>query len=523
MKKIVLFVLLMLPVAVMGQKNSVDYGCLDHEVNTFGDKICFENYDKATITYTTTRGVELGEEEVYKKLEEIQEIEYKNFFALNKQFNVSFDIITKDIFIYKPIYGAEFGEDEVQKMISETQNKDNEYYNASMRQFDYCNSHFYIDSSDGHFKFLKNLLKLYISHLESETPYDKKAAKLHRKKIKSLSCLLNASHISNNNYKEALEWYKTILNQTKNQTKKLYTNLQDSLQERIVITKKNKFYRGRNYIDHRILNSLENSLPAKGWEWLNTNNYIQKEVRYPEQLNYIVFNNVPQYKVFVSWSDRVDNKINHKNAVVYNNKGTLVYVPNIWRDDIEFKNIEEDIKKIIYLKDYKHNKYNIKQKSGETQAEIIANLSRKNESKYKNIVFPKNSYVNNYSSDYLSTIALVGISIAAQNLKNDIVFKDYWNYKKQLEIDHSAEFGYVYIIERISGVSFRLVYIHKETLKPTYCALVTYKETGDKSYTCDYSIKLIDIPKQIPTPIHIPRGFVISECDVKLIDPECKY
>lgn len=478
MKKIVLFFLMMLPVAVMGQKNSVDYGPLNHEVKTFSDKIGFENPDKNIITYETTYAVELGEEEVRKKIEKIQ-------------------------------------------------NEGKENYNRLTKNFNYLKCHLYVESSDGiSFDFLLDALRCYLSHVESETPHNKKAAKLLAKKMKHLKKILSRSRIYNDDYvKETLEWYEKYLEKNlKKQTEKLLANLQDSLQERVVITKKNKFYRGRNYKDYRILNLLENSLPAKGWEWLNTNNYIQKEVRYPEQLNYFVFNNVPQYKVFVSWSDMVDNKINHNNAVVYNNKGTLVYVPNIWRGDIEeFNNIEEDIKKIIYLKDYKHNKYNIKQKSGETQAEIIANLSRKNESKYKNIVYPKNSYVTNYNSDYLSTIALVGISIAAQNVKNDIAFKDYWNYKKQLEIDHSAEFGYVYIIERISGVSFRLVYIHEETLKPTYCALVTYKETGDKSYTCDYSIKLIDIPKQIPTPIHIPRGFVFSGIDVKLIDPECKY
>lgn len=70
-------------------------------------------------------------------------------------------------------------------------------------------------------------------------------------------------------------------------------------------------------------------------------------------------------------------------------------------------------------------------------------------------------------------------------------------YIEQLEKDHAEEFGYVYMIVRLSNVSFQVVYINKETLEPSYCAVITYK-TGEKPYTSTFSTKLINIPESIP-------------------------
>ena len=71
-------------------------------------------------------------------------------------------------------------------------------------------------------------------------------------------------------------------------------------------------------------------------------------------------------------------------------------------------------------------------------------------------------------------------------------------YIEQLREDHSDEIGYVYMIERISNVSFRIIYINKESLQPSHCAIVTYR-TGNKPYTTMFSVKLIN---EFPT--HIP-------------------
>ena len=82
--------------------------------------------------------------------------------------------------------------------------------------------------------------------------------------------------------------------------------------------------------------------------------------------------------------------------------------------------------------------------------------------------------------------------------------RDGESYIEQLTIDHSSEFGYAYIIERLSNLSFRVVYIHKNTLKPTHCAVVTFK-TGTDPYTWDYDVKLVNLPSQIPIPIIMPE------------------
>ena len=77
--------------------------------------------------------------------------------------------------------------------------------------------------------------------------------------------------------------------------------------------------------------------------------------------------------------------------------------------------------------------------------------------------------------------------------------QDGQNYVKQLELDHESEFEYIYMIERVSNVSFRVVYLNG-LLKPSHCAIVTYK-TGAKPFSCEYSAKLIGMSANIP-PVH---------------------
>lgn len=71
------------------------------------------------------------------------------------------------------------------------------------------------------------------------------------------------------------------------------------------------------------------------------------------------------------------------------------------------------------------------------------------------------------------------------------------NYLNQLKKDHEADFGYIYRIKRISNTSFQVIYLNSKTLKPSYCATITYR-TGKKRFTCDYSTKLVQIPSDVP-------------------------
>ena len=88
----------------------------------------------------------------------------------------------------------------------------------------------------------------------------------------------------------------------------------------------------------------------------------------------------------------------------------------------------------------------------------------------------------------------------AEHWKNEYfrAYADTQNLRKQLEKDHEYDFGYIYMIERVSNVGFRVVYLNKRTLQPSYCALITYK-TSTKPYTKTFSAKLISMPKNIPS------------------------
>ncbi|MBQ8116029.1 MAG: energy transducer TonB [Prevotella sp.] len=125
----------------------------------------------------------------------------------------------------------------------------------------------------------------------------------------------------------------------------------------------------------------------------------------------------------------------------------------------------ENIKRIVYLKDFQNNKYGIKSQSTRTLEHLKQTL---------------------YKVD--------GLNLCYNYWFFDSKAKD---YIKQLETDHSEEFGYVYMIERISNVSFRVVYIHELTLKPSLCAIISYK-TGKKPYTIECITTLTTIPSNIP-------------------------
>ena len=88
--------------------------------------------------------------------------------------------------------------------------------------------------------------------------------------------------------------------------------------------------------------------------------------------------------------------------------------------------------------------------------------------------------------------------IAYETLKKVNVYNDSdgKKYMEQLGKDHDSEFGSVYMIERLSNVSFRIVYLDTQ-LKPSHCAIITYM-TGDKPFTRNLSGRLVSIPNNLP-------------------------
>ena len=187
---------------------------------------------------------------------------------------------------------------------------------------------------------------------------------------------------------------------------------------------------------------------------------------------------------------------------VYDAEGKLVCVPGLDRaENFVFK----DIERVVYLKDYQNNKYNIKSKSQHTQDYISLFLGRNGgfEKTYNESVgialgsaFAGYMY-GGVTGDYLTGRNKSQQYAAMQASK--YIDSDGQNYIKQLVLDHESEFKYIYMIERVSNISFRVVYPNDQ-LKPSHCAIVTYK-TGKKPFTCEYSARIIGMPANIP-PVH---------------------
>lgn len=264
----------------------------------------------------------------------------------------------------------------------------------------------------------------------------------------------------------------------------------------IIVPIRNSFYRG-SFWYFEYIGMYEEFQQKKGWEFLYTEDGKYHDDSYPVKIGYYVYDSHSNYRVI-----RDEDKIEG----VYDSQGNLVYIPLLNRNQYdEFVSI----KRLVYLKDYLRNKYEIHSQPKETQDYIKYELSKGFESE------------NNGSDLFSSMIAAALIGSAADELLSPVnahkvknKTKEYtinslsqntkprWdktgeNYIAQLEKDHTDDFGYVYMIERLSNVSFRVVYLNKQTLKPSYCAVITYR-TGEKPYTVKFSTKLVDMPSDIP-------------------------
>ena len=295
-------------------------------------------------------------------------------------------------------------------------------------------------------------------------------------------------------------YHKYLTDRLKNEHDKIERGWSEWLSQselpykQITIPMPNSFYRGYRYFRNDDLDSLDKYQQQKGWEFLDTENRKFRSESYPEEVEYLVYDAAPEYRVTYS-------RYNIKE--VYDKDGKLVYVPSLLRkkNEAELK----DVRRLVYFKDYINNKYDIQSQPKQTQ-------------EYLKLVLCRDNGFEETASDALGSLftsALVGYvaqstlsPVDAYKVQNqakgyaanqalrysDSVGK---KYIEQLEKDHAEECGYVYMIVRLSNVSFQVVYINKETLEPSYCAVITYK-TGEKPYTSTFSTKLINIPESIP-------------------------
>lgn len=253
----------------------------------------------------------------------------------------------------------------------------------------------------------------------------------------------------------------------------------------------NPYYRGFNYYDSDLLDLVETE-QQQTWDFIYSSNYEKKEDSYPQKMKYLSFDGYPQYKV-TYYEDSYTYKVIPR--FVYDTNGNLVYVASLTRnnDSAPF----QEMRRLVYLRDYLNNKYGIKSQSKKTQNYLQLLLCRDNGFERTKVEAAAGVFAVALTSD-LRYKGNTGEKIANRALKNVNVYidSDGKNYIAQLGKDHDSEFGSVYMIERLSNVSFRIVYLDTQ-LKPSHCAIITYM-TGDKPFTQELSGRLVSIPNNLP-------------------------
>ena len=253
----------------------------------------------------------------------------------------------------------------------------------------------------------------------------------------------------------------------------------------------NPYYRGFNYYDSDLLDLVETE-QQRTWDFIYSSNYEKKEDSYPQKKKYLSFDGYPQYKV-TYYEDSYTYKVIPR--FVYDTNGNLVYVASLTRDNDSAP--FQEMRRLVYLRDYLNNKYGIKSQSKKTQNYLQLLLCRDNGFERTHVEALASVFAAALTSD-LRYMGDKGKKIANGALKNVNVYNDSdgKNYIAQLEKDHDSEFGSVYMIERLSNVSFRIVYLDTQ-LKPSHCAIITYM-TGDKPFTQELSGRLVSIPNNLP-------------------------
>ena len=264
--------------------------------------------------------------------------------------------------------------------------------------------------------------------------------------------------------------------------------------KRITIQVENPNYRGYHYDDYYDLNRIERDRLLGDYTFILSDNGVNIREEYPIKLSYIQFPELPNYRV-------IDNDC----MEIYDNNGDLVYVPILKRQSNSSllpNSISKEIMRLVYQKDYQNNKYNIQAASLKTQNFLSLWIGRKHGLSKSDIE------LNELESEGLfrGIGGLVGINATAANearcreiIAQQERYKDDAGerFLKQLESDHSDDFGYIYAIERLSDKKFAIVYLSKTTLQPSICAVVLFS-TGDKPYTSTFTVKLSQMPNNVP-------------------------
>lgn len=179
----------------------------------------------------------------------------------------------------------------------------------------------------------------------------------------------------------------------------------------------NPYYRGFNYYDSDLLDLVETE-QQRTWDFIYSSNYEKKEDSYPQKKKYLSFDGYPQYKV-TYYEDSYTYKVIPR--FVYDTNGNLVYVASLTRnnDSAPF----QEMRRLVYLRDYLNNKYGIKSQSKKTQNYLQLLLCRDNGFERTHVEALASVFAAALTSD-LRYMGDKGKKIANGALKNVNVYND---------------------------------------------------------------------------------------------------
>ena len=217
----------------------------------------------------------------------------------------------------------------------------------------------------------------------------------------------------------------------------------------------------------------------------------QKEEHYPHEYRYVSFPGHPGY--------RLVNMTNRSDFVLFDTDGNLVRFPSLSHEDLlrwHRPNLIETLLLMEYRNDYANNKYNIKSEGKDVQYAIVNRLgfSDESEKRMANAIAKgsEGGLIFRYSYNWYESIkGYIQRDNAARQMTGEMLrmMNDTaLNFLDQLKNDHEEDYKFIYKIERLTDVSFKVQFVTKE-LRPRCDVVITYYQV--KPFLCDWQIDKI--------------------------------
>ena len=235
----------------------------------------------------------------------------------------------------------------------------------------------------------------------------------------------------------------------------------------------------------------DESQQSQGWEWLNGKDLQSKTVYFPEERSYRYHPSHPEYRISCNWRD---NYCFHPN--VYDEKGVLVRAGNIDGLGQGYEEITEAVMTAICKRDFLANKYDINSAKHET---LLALRIKFNLADAVDARFKKYEKMAQEARDEIVSATTPAQYAAAKKKQSEAlnVLMEYvakerepqaMNYIKQLKSDHQSELSYLYKIERVDNVTFKLYFLNDKI----ECGCIALMKWSNKEpYEAQYEFELL--------------------------------